>query len=127
MIVTDTVEINLTSIKKFTKRIIPNDDIELRLIELYRYIVNEDNDPIVSFTSMVLSAIYKDNKLHAYEEITHFYKEKEYILLVNKFISYIEHIILNSIEPDFIDIVFSKYITNSDTIIAEFKISRYTE
>ena len=127
MIVAENVTIDLTPIRRYTGTLIPDNPIELKLVELYRYEVNETNDPIEIFTAILLNKIYKDDKDHKYNEISHFYPEKEYIFKVCKFLSIITHIILNKIGPDFLDIVYSKTIRDDDKYEVEFKITKHKD
>lgn len=117
------IDIDLTKFRNISGRLIPGEQVELKIIEFYRYIQNEDNNIFELFTKYLLKILYKDDIDRDYYEIYTIYKEKFYIHTVNYFNELLDMYILNKIDPIFVDIVFDSYVENSDDkIVVKFKI-----
>jgi len=117
------VTIDLSRLLTMKNRLSISDKYELKLVEMYNY--KHQEDTITNFTNYVLGCIYYEHKEYQFTDINTFYKEKQFTHVILSYIDMLEIIILNSIEPDFIDIKFSKYITNSDNkLIVEYIVSK---
>lgn len=120
--VEDKIVLDMTKFKNFSGKLVSDQPLELKLIEYYRLLSNEDNDPFILFTSYILKYLYQDQEEHKYDEIVTFFKESYYVNVVMYFLDMLEIYILNKVGPDCIDIKFNKYIENGDILKVEFTI-----
>lgn len=128
MIKHEDLVIDLSKIVKLTGMLFPDEPYELRLVELFKLYYNDDNEPIGIFTNELLKRIYNDNVDRGYDEITNFYKEKDYISTVFGFLNTLEYILLNRTHPDVTNIEFTRWEIKTDTVlVAIFKVSTYEE
>ncbi len=128
MIIEEPLVVDLTRLKLLTGKLIPGVLLELRLIELFRLHNTDEDEPIAVFTNEVLKHIYNDNIDRHYDEIVHFYRERDYINIVFGFLNTLEYILLNKTSPNVINIVFDKYQTNTNIKLeVVFKVFKYEE
>lgn len=118
----ETIVLDLTSFKKITGRLVRDKPYELKLIDFYSFLSNEDNDPFTLFTNHILKELYQDNELHTYDDITAFFKESYYVNVVMKFLDTLEIYILNKMPPNFLDIKFNRYVQHDNILKVEFNI-----
>jgi hypothetical protein len=104
-VVTEHIEVDMALIKKLSGKLLPDMEVEMMLVKYYKYLVNEENDPIVEFTQYLLNEMhYTKGVVYEYSNIYKFFKERRYIHIVYYILGLIEITILNKIEPGFIDI-----------------------
>jgi hypothetical protein len=115
MLIEEDLVIDLTRMRTIAGKLIPNNLLELRLIELFRLYYTDENEPIVLFTKEVLKVIYNDDVDRPYDEIVNFYREREYVSIVFGFLNTLEHILLNSTTPNIVNMTFKGYISNTET------------
>jgi hypothetical protein len=128
MIIEETLVVDLTRLKPLAGKLIPGVLLELRLIELYRLHHTDETEPIGIFTNEVLKHVYNDDVNRHYDEIVHFYRERDYINIVFGFINTLEYILLNKTPPDVADIVFDSYKVNTDIKLeVVFKIFKFKD
>ena len=107
-------------------KLLPGNLIEMRLIELFRLYYTDENEPVVIFTKELLKVIYNDDVDRNYDEIIHFYKERDYVSIVFGFLNMLEHLLLNSSTPNVVNIVFKGYKSNTETDVdVIFLITKY--
>lgn len=124
------IDVDLTKIKKLSGELIPDTPIELRLIELYSY--NNRTDIFNSFATIVLQDIYMFTDIKdPIKHITKFFKYKVFLSIVNKFINYIEILVLKEIKDDKINILNITYdsviidtLGIQDMFVVRFKIDK---
>lgn len=114
------IVLDLTNFKKIAGKLIPEKVLEIKLIEFYRLLSNEDNDTFILFTNYILKHLYQDNENHKYDEIVTFFKESYYVNVVMYFLDTLEIYLLNKVSPECVDIKFSKYIEQGDVLKVEF-------
>lgn len=128
MFIEESLVVDLTRLKPLAGKLIPGVLLELRLIELFQLHHTDDDEPIDVFTNEVLKRIYNDDKDRHYDEIIHFYRERDYINIVFGFINTLEYILLNKVAPDVVNIKFDRYEKNNDIeLVVVFKIYKYKE
>ena len=118
----ETVILDLTSFKKISGKLIQDKLYELKLIEYYSFLSNEDTDPFIMFTTYILKELYRDNEIHKYDEIITFFKESYYVNVVMRFLDMLEMYLLNNVSPECLDIKFNRYIQNGDKLKVEFTV-----
>lgn len=117
------ITLDISVILRRFGRIIPESDIEIELIKLYkRYHYGRDN-MIEKFTNKVLQLIFKDNKDRPYTDIYNFYKDKEYLTAIYTFIDFNTVLINRYIGPDYINVVFNKIKEyTKEKLIVEYEV-----
>ena len=116
-------DIDLTSLYQVSDKLIHDQPVELKLIEFYRYLHNEETSVYTLFTKWLLGKIYNKEVDKDYDEITFFYKERSYITVIENFNFKLEQLLFKYIDIDFIDIKFNKFIKISkEEIKVRFEI-----
>ena len=122
------VDIDLSSLYKLSGNLIPDMNIELRLIELYSY--SNRTEIFNRFTEIVLKEVYYYQEVkEPLKEINKFFKYKVFLSTVTKFINFIEIIILKELANDkinLIDISYDSIVLDAkepnDMLLVRFKI-----
>ena len=122
------VDIDLSSLYKLSGNLIPDMNIELRLIELYSY--SNRTEIFNRFTEIVLKDVYYYQEVkEPLKEINKFFKYKVFLSTVTKFINFIEIIILKELANDkinLIDISYDSIVLDAkepnDMLLVRFKI-----
>ena len=122
------VDIDLSSLYKLSGNLIPDINIELRLIELYSY--SNRTEIFNRFTEIVLKEVYYYQEVkEPLKEINKFFKYKVFLSTVTKFINFIEIIILKELSNDkinLIDISYDSIVLDAkepnDMLLVRFKI-----
>ncbi len=122
------VDIDLSSLYKLSGNLIPDMNIELRLIELYSY--SNRTEIFNRFTEIVLKEVYYYQEVkEPLKEINKFFKYKVFLSTVTKFINFIEIIILKELSNDkinLIDISYDSIVLDAkepnDMLLVRFKI-----
>ena len=122
------VDIDLSSLYKLSGNLIPDMNIELRLIELYSY--SNRTEIFNRFTEIVLKDVYYYQEVkEPLKEINKFFKYKVFLSTVTKFINFIEIIILKELSNDkinLIDISYDSIVLDAkepnDMLLVRFKI-----
>ncbi len=122
------VDIDLSSLYQLSGNLIPDVNIELRLIELYSY--SNRTEIFNRFTEIVLKEVYYYQEVkEPLKEINKFFKYKVFLSTVTKFINFIEIIILKELSNDkinLIDISYDSIVLDAkepnDMLLVRFKI-----
>lgn len=114
--------LNLNRFEKYANRLIPDYPIELKLIELYRLVENEDNSIYNDFTVLVLQYLFKDTVVRPFSDITIFYKEKRYVNIVQSFIDKLTIYLLHHCDPKVNNIVFKEFRVVDNIKMAVFTV-----
>ena len=121
----DHVDVDLTALRKLACGLVPDIPIEFELVPLYSY-VNKSNQ-FDKFTTIFLKKMYgiEDNK-NTIKTLNKFMKYNTFLSIVNKFVEFIEIIVLKSIDDitTVIDINFDSIILDTDMYLVRFKITR---
>lgn len=119
------VTVDLSRLLKLTRRLIPDDPIELKLIEFYSNIVDRDNkSTIEEFTNHILGVMFYQKGDYDFEEIRNFFKPGVYLTIVEKFISYIDLLVIKECGIRYDTIKFNSYVSNTEeSLIVNFKIT----
>ena len=130
---TEYVDIDLSSLYKLSGNLIPDMNIELRLIELYSY--SNRTEIFNRFTEIVLKDVYYYQEVkEPLKEINKFFKYKVFLSTVTKFINFIEIIILKELANDkinLIDISYDSIVLDAkepnDMLLVRFKIIKVVD
>ena len=130
---TEYVDIDLSSLYKLSGNLIPDMNIELRLIELYSY--SNRTEIFNRFTEIVLKDVYYYQEVkEPLKEINKFFKYKVFLSTVTKFINFIEIIILKELSNDkinLIDISYDSIVLDAkepnDMLLVRFKIIKVVD
>ena len=118
-----TVTVDLTELLPKVGQLLDGNKVELKLIEYYKYLHNENDSPLKLFNKYISSFYYKDEIVRPESDVYFYIKDKMYINKVMNFLDSIYLILIDHVNPEFVDIVFSKFITNDDNkLIVEFKV-----
>lgn len=125
---TEYVDIDLSSLYQLSGNLIPDMNIELRLIELYSY--SNRTEIFNRFTEIVLKDVYYYQEVkEPLKEINKFFKYKVFLSTVTKFIDFIEIMILKELANDkinLIDISYDSIVLDAkepnDMLLVKFKI-----
>lgn len=125
---TEYVDIDLSSLYQLSGNLIPDMNIELRLIELYSY--SNRTEIFNRFTEIVLKDVYYYQEVkEPLKEINKFFKYKVFLSTVTKFIDFIEIMILKELANDkinLIDISYDSIVLDAkepnDMLLVRFKI-----
>lgn len=112
------IQIDTNKLKKYAGKLIPDVEIEMELVKLYRYCYNRNNDPIKTFTNIYLQYVYKDTKDRDITDVDTFMPMNVYITKLYNFYSILEMLILRATTPDFNNITFDRLEDN----IAYYKV-----
>lgn len=122
---TEEITIDLSSLKKVSGRILAGNDVEFKIVEFYKYIQTDEEDGFTKFCNYILKELYLDSKQRDYTEILYFITEKQLFHNYYTFLGFMEVMIFNKIEPDFINIEFISWIENTeDKKICKFRIHK---
>jgi len=120
---TKIIVLDVSELEKLSGKLITGKPAELKMIELYRYLHNEETSVYNTFTIWILQKIYNDEVVRPYSEITHFFRERIYISITTTFLTLLERLLFNAIDDEFIDINFVKFSRDGDKKLnAEFKV-----
>ena len=127
------VDIDLSSLYQLSGNLIPDVNIELRLIELYSY--SNRTEIFNRFTEIVLKEVYYYQEVkEPLKEINKFFKYKVFLSTVTKFINFIEIIILKELSNDkinLIDITYDSIVLDAkepnDMLLVKFKIIKVVD
>lgn len=130
---TEYVDIDLSSLYQLSGNLIPDMNIELRLIELYSY--SNRTEIFNRFTEIVLKDVYYYQEVkEPLKEINKFFKYKVFLSTVTKFIDFIEIMILKELANDkinLIDISYDSIVLDAkepnDMLLVRFKIIKVAD
>lgn len=130
---TEYVDIDLSSLYQLSGNLIPDMNIELRLIELYSY--SNRTEIFNRFTEIVLKDVYYYQEVkEPLKEINKFFKYKVFLSTVTKFIDFIEIMILKELANDkinLIDISYDSIVLDAkepnDMLLVKFKIIKVAD
>lgn len=117
------IVVDLSSLLSKVGQLLEGHDTELKLIEYYRFLHTEENSPLTLFNKHMLSYFYMDKNIKSPTEIYFYIKDKVYINKVMNFLDNIYILLLDYVNPEFIDIVFDKFIENTkEKVVAQFTV-----
>jgi hypothetical protein len=117
------IVVDLTSLLPHIGKLLEGNKTELKLIEFYRYLHTEENSPLTNFNKYMLSHFYIDKNAKSSTEIYFYINSKIYINTVMNFLDKIYIILLDYVNPEFIDVVFDKFIENTDEkLVVQFTV-----
>lgn len=130
---TEYIDIDLSSLYQLSGNLIPDMNIELRLIELYSY--SNRIEIFNRFTEIVLKDVYYYQEVkEPLKEINKFFKYKVFLSTVTKFIDFIEIMILKELANDkinLIDISYDSIVLDAkepnDMLLVRFKIIKVAD
>lgn len=116
--------VDLTPFRKITGNIIPNNPIELKMVEMYSSVVTMDKNTVREFTNYITGMAYKKTGVeYDYAEINTFYNLNNYQNIILRFYSLLTHYISSKVvDPNFNQISFSRVISDDEKYLVEFRV-----
>ena len=118
-----TITVDLSDLIPKIGELFENEKVELKLIEFYRFLQDENNSPFTLFNKYMLSHYYKEDQIKSPTDIYFFIKDKIYINKVKYFLDQIYITILDYVNPEFVDVVFDSFKEKTENkLIVDFKV-----
>ena len=123
-LVSTNLDVNLSVLLKTEPKLFPDELVELKMIEFYRYYQDEENNIYKLFTKYLLNRIYRDEIDHDVNDIFNFYKCSMYNNIIIEFNNKLDLILtLKSKMIDFINIEFNSYLEKAeDKLLVRFNL-----
>jgi len=114
------INIDLTKFKNICGKLIPNNPIELLLVEHYQLHVDKECNTLGVVNEKIANALFEGTN-KTYSDIMVFYREKTYITHIVRYKSILDHMILKEVTPYVKNIKFNKVVTNEPYVV-NFKL-----
>lgn len=124
-ITTKLVDIDLSVLLKKEPKLIPDNLVELKMIEFYKLYQTEENSIFNLFTKYLLKILYKDEEDHDINDIYMFYKDSFYNHVIMEFNNLIDlKLYLDTKEYNPINIEYDSILSKTeDKLLVRFKIT----
>lgn len=118
------LDVDLSKLLKIQPRIFPDELVELKMIEYYRYYQDETNNIYNLFTKYILNRIYRDELDHDVNEIFNFYKPNAYNNIIIDFNNKLDLILTLQLKLiDFVNIEFNSTLERTeDKLLVRFNL-----